>query len=636
MPSPRPADRAWLVTALVAIGLAALSLGYRPLFSPDVGFYLNLGRGIAAAGAVPYVDTLTFTRAGAPVLHAPWLFCLVSWWLWSAGGATALIAARLALHLAVAWLLAERTRRRVGRVPMATAGMLLVAAVGASWEYRPHVVSWLFLALVLLLLEEHARRPTRLVWLVPAILAVWVNVHSLFVLGLVVVGIAVVGTLLEERRLDRRLIAVLVASALACLVTPYVRTVVAFPVLQFSILRGGLVTSELVGTAEFMSPFSTSYYTESGRLVLWQPMLFVHLHAALVAVAIVVGRRAWRARDWLLLLAFGFIFVSAVKNHGYFVVATFPAVTAGLSEAARVLRERHPRLRRRLSAGPAAATLIVVALLVTVQVWNGAWYGWQRMPHRFGGGVNEAVLPVRASRFLAQAFDRPHPVLNNWDAGGWLGFATGWPVFIDGRNEVMGEDFYREYLAMKDPARLPAALERYGIRVAVVPFNDLPAWHAWFLDSPSWRLVHRDDRHTVFVHASLAGPRPLGPPEAGDDYPDWTPADAAEAIQRGAELGSSSSWWMRTLLPQYEPQRELWRALLWLRSGEPEAAAGEAIEGLRRSTLPAPELLAVLGHALWDLDRRGPARTALGLALSHGVDDPLARRRVESAPAEQR
>jgi hypothetical protein len=594
-----PASRVSVILALAAAALLCVVLGWRPLYSPDIGFYLSYGRTIAETGSVPLVDALTFTRAGTPLDLAPWLFSLLSWRLFDSGGANALIVATIVLHLAVFAVLVLLASRRMGAVPVFAGVLAALFALGSLHEYRPHLFSWLALAVVLLCLDAHDRGNRRAAWAIPAILAVWVNLHSLFVLGLVAVALHLFADAVERRRIDRRLAAVAIVSLAASFLTPYAGAVATFPIRQFTILSDGLVKSEIVGTAEFLSPFRTAFYSASGRFTLWQPVLFVHLHLALVAAAALLGGKRFRLRDWLFLLAFGWAFAKGMKNHGYFFVATFPAVVAGLEEAAR-------RLRGRWVPVAASCATALVALVVSVQAANGYWYGLQRAPHRFGGGVNAIVLPVEASLFLRDRVPGPVPLLNQWDGGGWIGFATRWPVFIDGRNEVLAR-----------------GIERFGIRAAVVPAVDLPEWLVWFRSAPDWRWVHRDASHAVFAHRSLPVNTPGVVPSG---LPEFTAA-RADAILASARERTNPSLLASLTRRHHEPSVELRESLTWLRVGRPDAALGAALAGLERATFSAPELLATTGHALWDLGERDRAAHCFESAL-RSIDDPLARERL--------
>jgi hypothetical protein len=201
-------------------------------------------------------------------------------------------------------------------------------------------------------------------------------------------------------------------------------------------------------------------------------------------------------------------------------------------------------------------------------------------------------------------------------------------VFIDGRNEVMGEPFYREYLRLKSLETFPAALNRWKLQAALVPHNDLPLWFHQLREDPRWGWVYGDDRHAVFVRRSFGGglshsavPRP------GEEYPVFNERQTDEILLQAGKV-RMPSFAASLLASQYEPHAELGGTLLFLRAGYPEAARGLALEGLRRATFPAPELLAVLGHAFYDLDDFERAARCFDASL-RWVDDPLARERLD-------
>jgi hypothetical protein len=623
----------WTLAALASVLAASVLLGYRPIYSFDVGFYMDIGRSIAETGRVPFEDQLTFTRAGTEVRFYPWLFCLVSWWLYQLGGTLLLVGGKIVGTLACMILLLVRAWRRSGRIGLPSVVLLLAFSVGSFWEYRPHIASWTLLTVVLLVLEEYDRGNSRWLWSLPFVLALWVNLHSLFILGLIAIAIHIVGGWIAGRRPDRKLLAAGLVSGLACFLTPYARTVAWFPVEQFLILRHSIIKSDVVGTAEFLSPFRLDFFDVAGRWVLWQPMAFVMLYAALVLIAGAFGRRRYSPTDWLLLLAFGYIFYQAVKNYGYFVVATFPAAAEGLARAGGSLDRALARWLPARAAGrtrEAAATVVaLLSLVLCAQIINGYWYGLQRAPHKLGHGFDASVLPVRASAFIDEHLHTPLRILNNWDAGGFLRFATRWPVFIDGRNEVMGEPFYREYLEFKDPRTLPAKLKQWRIESALVPYNDLPVWFHYLEQSVDWRWVYRDDRHALFVRADRsAGLAPLPRPQAGTDYPSIPDERVDTILAEAARL--HRPWGLATVFRRhYEPRVELSWSLLYLRSGHPRAAIGYGLAGLERSTFPAPEIFATLGHAFFDLHEFERAERCFTVALRQ-VDDPLAKRRLDA------
>ncbi len=69
-------DFLWLSPAISLVLLIAFLL---PLQPQDYWWYLRLGRDTLAMDAFPRVDTLSFTRAGHPLIYQLWLSALLLW-----------------------------------------------------------------------------------------------------------------------------------------------------------------------------------------------------------------------------------------------------------------------------------------------------------------------------------------------------------------------------------------------------------------------------------------------------------------------------------------------------------------------------------------------------------------------------
>ena len=202
-----PPPRRWIVPCLLAVVfLLAAALGWHRIASPDIRFQLSLGRWIAENGSVPRQDPLTYTLTHRPYVDPQWLYQLALWFTHRIAGTVGLVVANTALSLLAFGLLLVRTRRRDGPWEIVDAALLLLLALGLTWEIRPHVVSWLYLGAVLLVLEAYRRRPGPFIWTLPALMLLWANTHSLFALGWVAMGAYAVFELPRGSRADRRLL----------------------------------------------------------------------------------------------------------------------------------------------------------------------------------------------------------------------------------------------------------------------------------------------------------------------------------------------------------------------------------------------------------------------------------------------
>src|SRR5262249_14520050 len=67
--------------------------------------------------------------------------------------------------------------------------LFLCSLAFASFNMRPQMIGYLFLVLVLIALEKFHQGQRKLVWLLPALFLIWVNVHGSFIIG---IGVLVV------------------------------------------------------------------------------------------------------------------------------------------------------------------------------------------------------------------------------------------------------------------------------------------------------------------------------------------------------------------------------------------------------------------------------------------------------------
>jgi hypothetical protein len=299
----------------------------------DAQWLAALGRVIDARHAVP---------AGVPFALAPtahWSNTVVLGELIFAGlentfGDSGLMLAQL---LAVAGALAVLAfdARAGGASRGGTSAALLLAGIGALPSLaiaRGQLFSLALFPVVLMLLRAERRRPSRRIWWVVPLLALWSNLHGAVLLGLLVLFVYLV--LDRGRREPLLAIAVAAAGGLALLVTP-----------------AGL------GTIGYFRGVLSNVAAQRG-LGMWGPLsLTSPLDLVLALCAVLLIHRAWRSRPGRWEVAVGAILVLLTikaQRDGVWLVM-FLAVPAARSLAAR---------RALPVLAPIAAVLAVLALTV--------------------------------------------------------------------------------------------------------------------------------------------------------------------------------------------------------------------------------------------------------------------------------
>ncbi len=277
---------------------------------------------ILASGAIPTVDTWTFTAAGTPWFDQQWGAQVLLRTVEVAGSWTGLVLLRAALTAAVVgcvFLMAHRRGLDTRRA--AVLGLLAFIVAAPAMALRPQLLGMACFALTLLAVSERRRVP-RAVWIVPVVTVIWANLHGSFFLAPLVLGLTWVDDVQAGRPTARSTLAAGALSALAACLTPF----------------GPAVWGYVAGLSS--NPEVTAQVTE------WQPTSVqdapgILFFGSALVVAVFLARRGRRA-PWSILLWLGvFLAIGAYAQRGIAwwpfaaVAATEPWISAiPLSEAA--------------------------------------------------------------------------------------------------------------------------------------------------------------------------------------------------------------------------------------------------------------------------------------------------------------
>jgi hypothetical protein len=510
---------AWVVL------LATATLALRRLDDSDTWWHLSAGRWIVENRRIPFTDPFSHTVPDHAWINVQWLYDLLLYGLWQIGGANLLVLSAVAAYTGAVALLLGTLRRWVGPVTAAALAAWALIVAEERFLIRPEMVSFLLLGVMLrLLLEATESSPRRLLGL-PLVMLLWVNTHSLFVIGLFCIACTVAGAVggaywrsatgtgAGGRARVMPLLAAAIACAAAALLNPYFARGALFPLELLTRIDGSSSVFQSIG--EFRAPWSG--YFETLPISAYQ--LLAVCSVGVVAAAVLVRlatRRSSAARfaPGALALFVSLLYVSTLarRNIALFALGAMPTVAMALA----ILREAIPPRRRALfrNLEPAFASALMVAGVVFVGwVATNRYYRWNGSTHAFGLGVYETNFPIHASRFAAEARLQPR-LYNDLSAGGYLTWsrpvADG--VFIDGRLEVYDTEFFSEYRrGLDDPTYWYESARKYGIRSVIV-------FHRWanrhglirrLSQDPRWRLVHKDEVAVVFAPADVAAN--LGP-----------------------------------------------------------------------------------------------------------------------------
>ncbi len=606
--------------ALVAVFALAALLATRQVDSLDVGFHLKAGNWILDGHGWPRTDPFSYTMTDHDYVDGSWGYQVLIALVERAAGAAGLVILNVALILGTFFLLV-RSARVASSIATPFFALVAVLACEMRFEIRPEILSYFFLALTQFLLARRDAGARDPMWTLPAIFLAWANCHALFVLGLGLLACRIAGGVLETRRLDRPLAKAALACALACVVNPYGLEGFLFPFTLLTRFSEANPFAREIG--EFVSPFTAS--TTGGNpfqpwLPLWSFRVFTVL-AGLAAIVLAVRKRFASA---LAIVVFAIPAVSMIRNMPILIVAALPVTITAFASFEPALARRLPRVRAAVWIA-----VLAVATLLGARVATDAYFIDTRRASRIGLDWNRGVLPIDAVEFVKRAGIRGRPI-NHLNFGGWLMWGQDEPVYIDGRLEVVGEEFFRRYrVAFSSNAEFAAEVQRVDARWVIAPYATFPKLLEMLTKDPRWTLAHADRVAAVFVRSDADAARFVDKKLPTRDAFPAIDLATLPGFPRGRSRPTAIARFASGFVAQQDyPSEDHFLSLFHLYRGELELAAARCAQAIERSDGRYVEIYRNLGAVLWRMQRLEETRACYRIVLEENPDDRLARERA--------
>jgi hypothetical protein len=176
MKNSEPFDRiVWLPIALILLAIFATSL--TKVANVDIWGFLKTGEHILATQTSPYSDPFSYTMKGQAWRGQVWLSPVVFHLLHKKWGIGSLVILKALLFTAVfVFLLAVFRQRRVSIWLSLLTLLLVLFVVQERLMVRSEVISWLFMAVFIYVLESH-RQKKRGILVLPFLMILWANMH---------------------------------------------------------------------------------------------------------------------------------------------------------------------------------------------------------------------------------------------------------------------------------------------------------------------------------------------------------------------------------------------------------------------------------------------------------------------------
>jgi tetratricopeptide (TPR) repeat protein len=517
--------------ALVAAACVyAFLAGFHTVMDPDLGWHMATGRYILDHHVIPATDVLSYTSYGAPWIYPPFagiLLYLIHSWTGYAGLSWFCALSLLAL---VACMVRKPPHPEC--LTSAALAVVCIPLLARRMLPRPDLFTHILFAAFLLVLWRYyesrgsakaaVRQP--ILWSLPLLMALWVNLHPGFVAGIAVIFGYLLLETFELADRSRRATAVkrlkqiwpvLLATLLATLINPFGLKIYQAPLLLTDVQ--GYSKAAAIVTNE-MKPVKLSIDAVYGLLDWRDPQtsfLWATI-AALAALVISLGRRQFGAAVFLALAVyFGF---QRVRYGGLLAIVV---IVIGSSVFAEFFSRR-----KTSSQGPGSDQfdrlpwqMGVVALAVlalggvrSVDLIANRPYLIHYPEERFGAGESSR-FPERAAAFIVREH-LPGNIYNPYELGGFVAFRLGpaYPDFIDGRSDHLSPEVLTEFREISrsavDSTEWQSEIARRGINVVLLSTGRSQGQLADFCRGELFRPVYLDELSLVLLRNSPQN-RPL-------------------------------------------------------------------------------------------------------------------------------
>lgn len=531
----------WFIP-IIATFLLIILLSLRLIIDLDLGFHLRGGQWMLENHSFHHYDVFTYTVNDHEYIAMYWLYQIILflvYQLFSYAGISILNS----IFLVITFYLVFLRMKNHGIKPGLTALLLFPAIIALEIRFgvRPEIMTWILMLCMFIVLDAYFKKKHRYLFLLPVIQLLWVNLHGLFIIGWFLVGAYFISQCFHERKFDKKFFWWSVFTILISLINPYFIKGVIFPFYLFTRLQGSNIFKAAI--TELTSPWSAKALANMPRA----PLFIYYAFSALGLLALVFPWRKRKLHEFLILPAFFYISYTAVRNVPIFIIAALPVISSSLGHMIERLKlssfMKTPWQIRSKWIGAMIFTVLII--LICIRIMTNAFYAGRRGGN-FGIGIDKKMHPVTAAEFL-NANNLKARFINDLNRGSWLIWATKQPVFIDGRLEVMQEDFFQEYQKSFQRNGLPELIYKYRPSLLIFDYSypEAMIWDIYLQQMPEWRKIYWDETTVIYAHS--------------DYRPDLDTVDFMAAVSKmGIDTTISSDHIWRSLQNPEQPRFTIW------------------------------------------------------------------------------
>jgi hypothetical protein len=439
-------------------------------FNQDLGRHLKLGELILKTGQVPTTNLFSYTNPDFPFINHHWLAEVIFYSLFSLFGPSSLTIAKTLLIIFSFFILIQAAAKKADSLIPVAAAFLFLPLFLQRLDIRPEIFGFFLFSCLLYILFEFNNN-NKLVYFIPLIMLLWVNLHISFVFGVFLV--LLIG--IKHARFDKNLL-IISLGILVLVLNPNGPSGLLYPLSIFKNYGYTIVENQ-----------NLFYLSQTTFNPLIKYFIFI---SPLIIIALIVLFVKKSYQGLIILLTFFLLSIIQIRHMPFLALAAIPLV----SLAIKALAEKVKMNNTNIVVGTLMAAVMIILSLAFIE---NTYYLTFDTDKSFGLGFIENA--EKGVDFLEKNH-LPKNVFNNFDIGGYLIYRLypEYRFFVDNRPEAYPDNFLQDvYVRMQtDHVLRNKIFDRYNIKTVFFTHTDQTQWAKIFIsviyEEPEWKLVHLD------------------------------------------------------------------------------------------------------------------------------------------------
>jgi len=478
----------YILLAAIFWGIAAS--GPRILnFDGDLPRHLLNGNLILQTGQVSTTDVYSFRTVGFPSIPHEWLSQVVLAGIYNWLGLNGIVLLTALIIMLTWFVVFSDSMKRSNSLFISL--LFTTLAMGAAQIHvlpRPHIFTYLLTAIWIRFLERADDKRLHTMWSLPLIMLLWVNLHGMFVIGIIIGGIYLVRDFLAHPSKDwfqtKRAQTLMIGGALTLIATLFSPSGIHIWQAIVSLGSNSYITSKIpeYQSANFHLPETWTY--------------IIILLLTMIGLARSTQKTSWTHA--LLIAAFTGLSLYTSRMIPLFTVITTPIAVKTINDwiSQEYPKSRFHHIQENISKINLASNGLIWIFVVVLSTGVLLNSGKTIDPENRGNNFDDRFFPVKAVTWLEQHPQQGH-MFNEFDWGGYILLRL-WPdqqIFMDGHTHIYGEELTREYekIITLSPG-WENSLKEYGVTWAIIR---TPGTLEGALSANGWREIYRDETAVI-------------------------------------------------------------------------------------------------------------------------------------------